>query len=243
MTLPTSQTGSYSLKDAKYRLAAHVCIRTTGSNHVLLDLKRDRYYLIALGIPHLQALARREPIQLTASVLSESWVQPLLHAGLLEPDGFSDTIDFTSTTIDEPCIPSDIPHAYHRLPHRRDIKIFAQSLAWARWMLRTQSFYRIALYFQMHRQIRATNEFDTESTLALVSRFRQIRPWAFASKNQCLLHTLTLVKFSLSHGLHASWVIGFMTQPWGAHSWAQYGTMVLDGNPEQVRPYRPILVV
>lgn len=242
MPLLTSRTGNDPLQHAVYGLAEHVCICAVNNSHVLLDLKRNRYYQIALANQQLRSLARREPIELPAAEQSQSWIQPLIHAGLLEP-GISDTGGSATTMLDEACIPSDIPQTYSCLPNRRDVAIFTRSLIWARWMLRRHSFYEIAQALRIRRQMQAACKFNDTSILMLIARFRQIRPWAFASKNQCLLHALTLVRFSMFHGLQATWVVGVMTQPWAAHSWAQHGNMVLDGNPEQVRSYRPILVV
>jgi len=236
-------TGDEVLKSAIYRLGTHVCICAVGRGHVLLDLRRNRYYQVSLETPRLTQLARREPIELLPTEQSQPSIQPLIQAGLIERCKSSDTIDLITTTIDEPCTASDIPQTYSRLPRARDVALFVRSLAWTRWVLRRRSFHEISHILRAHRQRQVAREFDTDSVLGLVARFRQIRPWAFASRDQCLLHALTLVRFSMLHGLQASWVVGVMTQPWTAHSWAQYGNVVLDGNPEQVRPYRPILVV
>lgn len=242
MPLLIPRTSNDPLQHAVYGLAEHVCICAVDNGHVLLDLKRNRYYQIALTNPQLRSLARRESIELPAVEQSQPWIQPLIHAGILE-SGISDTSGPATTMLDEACIPSDIPKTYSHLPSRRDVATFTRALIWARWMLRRRSFYEISQTLKARRQMQAAGKLDDASVLALIARFRQIRPWAFASKNQCLLHALTLVRFSMFHGLRASWVVGVMTQPWAAHSWAQYGSMVLDGNPEQVRPYRPILVV
>jgi hypothetical protein len=37
--------------------------------------------------------------------------------------------------------------------------------------------------------------------------------------------------------------MGVKVNPWAAHSWVQSGEYVLDGTPEQVRFFTPILVV
>jgi Transglutaminase-like superfamily len=78
---------------------------------------------------------------------------------------------------------------------------------------------------------------------ALVGIFRRLRPFVFAAEGRCLLHALTLINFMARYDFYPEWVIGVATQPWGAHSWVQWGRYLLDSNPEKVCRFTPILVV
>ena len=84
---------------------------------------------------------------------------------------------------------------------------------------------------------------DIFRVAAMVDVFRRLRPWVFTPEGRCLVHALTLVNFSRSWQIYPDWVIGVSTQPWGAHSWVQWGNFLIDTNPEKVCQYTPILVV
>jgi Transglutaminase-like superfamily len=84
---------------------------------------------------------------------------------------------------------------------------------------------------------------DILDLAARVDVFRRLRPFLFAAEDRCLLHALTLVRFLSRYGFYPEWVIGVATQPWGAHSWVQWGDFLLDSNPEKVCRYTPIMMV
>jgi hypothetical protein len=73
--------------------------------------------------------------------------------------------------------------------------------------------------------------------------FRRLRPYAFAAKDQCLFHALSLLKFLAQYNIHPTWVIAVRPTPWAAHSWLQLGTLVLDCTPEEISGYTPILAI
>jgi hypothetical protein len=73
--------------------------------------------------------------------------------------------------------------------------------------------------------------------------FDRLRPFVFTAHEKCLQDSLALVTFLASEGSRAHWVIGVKTRPFGAHSWVQSGETVLNDVHENVRRYRPILVV
>ncbi len=116
---------------------------------------------------------------------------------------------------------------------------------WARHVLRTCSLYRIcrALHLLRSRSLRRGLVFEDSRAIGLVSVFRILRPFVYDARDRCLLHALTLERFLGFYGLHPNWVIGVRTRPWGAHSWVQAGRLVLDGRPDDVNEYTPILIV
>jgi hypothetical protein len=85
--------------------------------------------------------------------------------------------------------------------------------------------------------------FNLERVASLVFIFRRIRPMLFVADGHCLLHALTLVNFLAIYNEFPCWVLGIKTEPWGAHSWVQFGDYLLDTNPEKVCAYEPILAV
>jgi hypothetical protein len=73
--------------------------------------------------------------------------------------------------------------------------------------------------------------------------FEKLRPLAFSTKDCCLRDSLALARFLALQGLHARWVIGIKTRPFGAHAWVQHDHLVLNDHHEHVSGFRPILVV
>jgi len=65
----------------------------------------------------------------------------------------------------------------------------------------------------------------------------------FTSRDHCLFDSLALLNFLALDGLSAHWVIGVKVQPFGAHSWLQQGSTVLNDQHDRVRRFTPILVV
>jgi hypothetical protein len=127
----------------------------------------------------------------------------------------------------------------------RDIKNFVSAYCWARCSLAWQPF-AVVVDKVRTRKIRGAggiNGCDPRRTAAMVDIFRRLRPFVFAAEGRCLLHALTLVRFLSQYDFHPEWVIGVTTQPWGAHSWVQWGSFLLDSNPEKVCGYTPIMVV
>ena len=152
----------------------------------------------------------------------------------------------------------------------RDVLQFLRSATLAAWWLRTQSLDTIATRVARRRPssmvahagadappplraaARAPAKDPAESTSpgpdaarlrAAALAFERLRPLAFTAHDRCLHDSLSLVVFLAFKGLSASWVIGVRTRPFGAHSWVQSGSLVLNDQHEQVRAFRPILVV
>lgn len=78
---------------------------------------------------------------------------------------------------------------------------------------------------------------------AAICSYMRVRPFAFTAHDRCLHDSLTLTQFLAARQLFPQWVIGVKTDPFGAHSWVQSGHTVLNDLHENVRRYRPILVV
>jgi len=125
-----------------------------------------------------------------------------------------------------------------------DVVNFASAFVWARCSLAGRPF--IATVGAVRARKAALNlelDWNPLRVAALIDVFRRLRPYVFAAEGRCLLHALTLVRFLSQYGFYPEWVIGVATQPWGAHSWVQWESFLLDTNPEKVCGYTPILVV
>jgi hypothetical protein len=127
----------------------------------------------------------------------------------------------------------------------RDVFNFLWAYLWVRGSLALRPF--AATVESMHvlkaRRSGGRHAWHCQRVAAMVSVFRRLRPFVFSAEGRCLLHALTLVKFLSRYDFHPEWMIGVTTQPWGAHSWVQWGNFLLDTNPEKVCGYVPILMV
>jgi len=122
---------------------------------------------------------------------------------------------------------------------------FAKAFAEARLSLALRPFEATVERVRARKAIRG-RDLDACHALqvgVMVDVFRRLRTFVFAAEGRCLLHALTLVNFLARCDFYPEWVIGVSTQPWGAHSWVQWGDFLLDTNPEKVCQFAPILVV
>lgn len=241
----------------EFHIAGHVFVCVTGDGSVLLDLKRDKYLGLGMMETRWVASAVHEwPKPIWDDLENrpspdEGAVQDLLvtlaDAGILTrnaEDGVSAgrraVIDMKRDWIsigDELEVESKVTAAH--------MVIFAKAFAEARLSLALSSF-EVTVERVRIRKASRGRDFEVCSPLqvaAMVDVFRRLRTFVFAAEGRCLLHALTLVNFLARCDFYPEWVIGVSTQPWGAHSWVQWGDFLLDTNPEKVCQFAPILVV
>jgi hypothetical protein len=240
-------------------IAPHVHVCVTGNGCVLLDLRRDKY----LG------LGRRET-EVLAATISE-WPQPTWdHVGdSMGVDSTQAEADelcrgLVADGILVPARDDRVGPANRPLPkmqrdwisigdelevpgriHPRDVATFMAAFVWARGSLSLRPFWMTveSVRASKSRGRGAVVVGDILDLAARVDVFRRLRPFLFAAEDRCLLHALTLLRFLRRYGFYPEWVIGVATQPWGAHSWVQWGDFLLDSNPEKVCRYTPIMMV
>ena len=225
--------------DTQYSLADHVYACRFSQTTVLLDLKRNRYFGVdTSALDAVQALTRR--------VSGRTQIAAWLASGLLQPHLHAQR-PFAPQSIDlrAPLMSIEDFNGDSSGLRPRDVARFIGSCMSVRHALRSQTLYQIARGLQAERKRRAVTVRDTpmEQLSAAVHRFRQLRPFAFAAHDQCLFHALALTHLLTAQRLSATWVIGVRLHPWGAHSWVQQGSLLLDATPEAVREFTPIIAV
>jgi hypothetical protein len=231
----------------------HVCVTVVGA--VILDVKRDKY--LGLG---------REQTELLADVVA-GWPTPLWprslccdrHAGfeetceLLVADGVLERIAEVKDARVVRAL-KDMRGEWTSIGDElevrgrvtlQDVGFFLAAFCWTRYSLAWRPFSALVEEVRTRKMNGAgvMHRHDIRRLAAMVDVFRQLRPFVFAAEGHCLLHALTLTRFLSNYQLHPEWVIGVTTQPWGAHSWVQWGGHLLDSNPEKVCAYTPIMVV
>jgi len=245
------------LPGAGLHIAPQVFVCVTGDGSVLLDLKRDRY--LGLGRtetewvssavnawpkPIWEGLDNRLPPEEEAI---QKLLASLTEAGILtwnpedsDSAGRRSVVDMKVEWIsigDEMEVNSRVTATH--------VSNFAKAFAEARLSLGLRSFEATVERVRARKAVRGRDFVVCHAlqVAAMVDVFRQLRPCVLSAEGRCLLHALTLVNFLARCDFFPEWVLGVSTQPWGAHSWVQWGNFLLDTNPEKVCQFTPILRV
>jgi len=236
----------------RLRFASHVRACRIEDQIILLDLRHNRY--LGIGGPQSNALAghvegwprsseQAQACATTAAGLG-ALTRRLASQGLLTdmpPERLPDatvaeatsSLDFESVAIDS------------RIGTRR-LGRFLQSAAVAALWMRCRSLQSIATAVAARRERLQAMSLNRDSLDAMTSgtaAYDRLRPFVFTARDKCLHDSLALIGFLASEGAFPRWVIGVKTRPFGAHSWVQSGGTVLNDQHENVRRFRPILVV
>lgn len=110
-------------------------------------------------------------------------------------------------------------------------------------LLRTRSMHRVVQRAQQRKARCMNSQTDLETIRELTRIHRALRPFFYSVKDKCLLDSLVLSEFLASYNAFPTWVIGVRAMPFAAHSWVQLGRYVLNGPPDFVRAFVPILAV
>lgn len=231
----------------RWHLAAHVRACRTDGRVVLLDLRRSRYLgidgrypldLLVAGWPAGGDAAAR-PCPRANTLIAE------LQAARLVARGPQPAQTLHRHELEDPTSSLDLRHrsACGRIRARhlyRFVACATLSAARLRWL----SLDAVAAHVAALRgRTSAAAAQQGDRLRESVAVFDRLRPLAFTSRDRCLYDSLALVTFLACERLDANWVIGVRTNPFRAHSWAQAGDTVLNDLHENVRAFRPILVV
>ncbi|MGH8176115.1 MAG: lasso peptide biosynthesis B2 protein [Steroidobacter sp.] len=234
----------------QYWIPSHVRACSTGAATVLLDLKRNRYFgvgaretraLLALAGNWSKVNAQTSgAIEPMAPEEAAEIAEALVHAGLLSRVADGDAP--AAEVIDLDGLLRSAGHELQRCAPIRFTHVvnFVRACVWARRSLRARSLYSVVCKIT-HRKTCAGGCFDEHRAIELVTIFRRLRPYTFTARDHCLFHALVLVDFLSRYEVFPMWVIGVRIRPWAAHSWVQQGSLILDGNPEHICEYTPIL--
>lgn len=232
------------------RLATHVRACRIDDQVILLDLRRGKY--IGVAGPQLRSLAnevegwpgfspRPQDHALTPAIDGASG--PLLSQGLLTRHRATPSTD---GSVPEATASLDFQSLHERSSDStRRVCRFVYSTTIAAFWLRCRSLHAIATAVAARRDRTRTSPTSTSIELLCqtATAYERLRPFVYTSQDKCLRDSLALTSFLQREGLVAHWVIGVKTRPFGAHSWVQSDTMVLNDQHDHVRQFTPILVV
>jgi hypothetical protein len=232
---------------AGLQLAEHVRAAESDGQVILLDLKRNRY--LGLAPAQASALAGQVagwPCATAAGAVPSSTAatltRRLIHQGLLTD---SNSHRAAPPQMQEAIASADAPEDFQpgAVCARRTFHFLA-SAALTAWWLRCNSLHTIALKVAArHDRVKGQAAQPLDVHREATACYERLRPLVFTARDRCLHDSLTLVTFLAAEGLHARWVVGVKTRPFGAHAWVQSGHTVLGDQHDYVRAFRPILVV
>jgi hypothetical protein len=83
--------------------------------------------------------------------------------------------------------------------------------------------------------------FPPERARELILIVRYLRPLLYVAESKCLLSSLILSEFLSLYGIRTTLVFGVKMGPFEAHCWLQQDGYVLNGHPEAIANFTPIL--
>lgn len=240
-------------REQHYWLPPHVlsCPRIEGT--VLLDLKQNRYFALSVSdsvalsriVPNWPALPDHTacPAAPGSRQTTAAYAATLLKSGLLSAAQPTESTPMGEAKTPLASVGEEISE--HVAINADHFYAFLRAYRWARRSVRRHSLNDIrqevvVMRTAGHASATAPNEHEIAG---LVSAFRTLRPFGLTAKDQCLVHSLALLKFLAHYQAFPTWIIGVTLRPWSAHSWIQLRELVLDSTPEKVCAFRPILVV
>lgn len=246
---------SISKQEVQYWLHRHVYLCVVPTAAVLMDLRNDQYFAIsAADSASLARVVQGWPDSPSATPCSE-YIDATHVAALAEQLTAKQLLtkhrhEGKSATPHSLSLLDVTVGAGQDLEQRRavrfaDVVRFLAASIYALCVLRFGQLDRIVARAQYRGEQRADRNDSTRTTtlLELVTTFRRIRVFMFGARDNCLLHALTLRTFLSFYGISPTWVFGIKMNPWAAHTWVQHDNLVLDGSPEEIRHYAPILVI
>lgn len=234
------------------RLAEHVCACQVEDQMIFLDLHKDKY--IGVGGPQLpalcaallghHALADIQDVQSHPALMDE-WLRRLRHQQLLSDGPPTKPVRARHALVEPACgLTVEDEELAGASTGRHLLRLWHATVVTASWLRRR----RLAEIADRVETLRTRNAhrqrgLSVHFMRAEAARYTRLRPFALTTYDRCLNDSLAQIHFLATQGLFPQWVIGVRVRPFGAHSWVQSGDVVLNDLPENVRHYRPILVV
>jgi hypothetical protein len=194
-----------------------------GTTIIVLDVARDRYLSLRLPSDEIAQVIRALKVSGVLSTNADESQSPVC----IHPSAAHIALDF------------NVPR--RRKFRWKDVFIFLVACGSTLWSLRCRSLQDAIGTVVARKSSHESDAFDADRAADLIAIFRRLRSFSFGGHRRCLFHSLALVSFLSRYGVYGDFVMGVRIEPWAAHSWVQAGEYVLDGTPEQVRFFTPIL--
>lgn len=224
----------------KYLLPRHIYLCFTADSPIFLDLRKDKY----LGMPETALDTLKKLVEKNGQTEnSTDIVDALLEAGLLTLDVEHGkelacvSIQSGRSTVGALTLDERPPPTGRAMAHL--IAACTEALI----VLRLLKFERVISYLSARRRRLATASVTQDVLHNCVTTFRLLRPLLYTSRDNCLFDSIALSLFLLRYHIPCLIVFGVNTAPFEAHCWIQQGDRVLNGTPEFVNAFTPIMTV
>lgn len=213
------------------RLAPHLSFCLVDGQPVFLDLGRDRYF----GLSRAAAAGFERLIRSGGDDCGGEMLAVLLAAGILEP---TDSPDTPRPVEVDPCDRSFVSNG---APPASRLALLA-ALA---WQIRAGCAVRrlpLSMVVERLADIQARPRRAHMPAEVIVDAHRRADLW-LSPHDRCLAKSVALLAHLRRHGADARLVFGVALRPFAAHCWVQSDGMVLNGDLEEVRLFKPILAI
>jgi len=219
-------------------LSVHACIPDDSA--IFLNLSQNRYF----GLDRDQTRLFRRLLQGDLDADTEALAAELVSKSLLTTQPrYSRILCLPSIEMPErSLVPAEIydPPA-SSIGHFSNFIAACLAVATA---LRGRSLHcAVTRFATLKARMPGNDGFKSEQTQTLLKIFRHCRPIIYAARDNCLFDSLVLGDFLRRYGVSSTCVFGVRTMPFAAHCWIQTNKCVLNGIPEIVNRYVPILSV
>jgi Transglutaminase-like superfamily len=237
---------------AVYDLAEHVHACVLSDSVILLDLRRDEY----MSLTAMQARALHRFVRGLNAKDATNYSHPLLNH---DEHALREHLAKAGTIVSaDPCksmrtgSSPPLPEKTLIPEHDSTQVTITATVAISCVLSAMQSYIELkwlSLNFAIHSlrqrktRVRPASRCNEIRLQELTLIFSAMRPFLFASKDNCLLDSLTLANFLLRNGFRTDLILGVKSTPFEAHAWVQYETAVLNSAAGYVRRYSPILAI
>jgi len=219
---------AYSLRDG-------LAFCEVGGRHIFIDTLRARYFCLS---EELEADFRHLRASMGASISGRS--THLVDAGILVSGGAPESL---TGTIAPEAAGSSILDAIDRDSSLSHLPGMATRLVAASCLLRRQ---RLAVCLRRLSAARPhrprDHTFARREFCRAVKALEHLR-FAVSTEDKCLPRSIALAHHLFARGCDCRFVIGVKLGPFAAHSWVQAGGEALNDRPENIRNFKPILVI
>jgi len=240
-----------------YAIASHIYTCATQAGVVVLDAHHGKYSIIPIdrarslegvvqGWPSLawvETVAGNGPTSCSSSSLLNS----LLQAGMVTPktDLRFQVSERSVGFVAQEALLDALAAAEAPKIRWQHALTFTLSVTYATVMLKYRPFDALLHAFRRRKEYKrnAAANHSVDDLRECVKAFNWLRPFAYAESDACLLDSVALTDFLFRQGMSADFLIGVRIQPFAAHSWVQAWGFALNGLPEHLAAFTPILSV
>jgi hypothetical protein len=231
-----------------YFLPSHVHACQVEGSVILLDLLGDRYF--GLGPVEARAVARHIvgwPIAATEKDSTLAAENTPIFSELIARGQLTTDVNRAAPRESwQLSTPSQAVRESMKVTVRAsDVLDFIVATVHSSYMLKHWPLHRTVQRIAS-KQLALIRKPELDSKVAIVRAMRVfsvLRPFVFTARDHCLFDSVAVMNFLHRKGLTAQWVFGVQPAPFAAHSWVQFGELVLNDTPETVLAFTPILVV